>query len=207
MNILNAVDKTRMPGPDDASLRQGGGSPEWAPWIQRWTLLSLTLDAVQKVRWTEKDRELAAHSAYRFQPTVMLAVLTYCHLTGTDRPRKIPSRVAADEALQCLCSGWHPGWEEIRKFRLAHRGLLRRSVLATRRLAARYRLVRLGLRPAVSRSMPAPASRAGQAEPGARAGSGPGLGHRAPGESETADFHTPFVSSDPFSKRRISRYR
>ena len=168
--------KTRISYPPGLDAAPG----EAGAWFEKWTLLSLTLDAVQGVEWSESDYKLAANSGYTFRPVVMLAILTYCYASRVYRPREIELRVSQDDALRCLCAGRVPPGHELRDFRRSHRELLRRAVRATWRLARRYRILNTLVFPGkgrIGRPAPTPGRPEFNSEPGP-AMAGPARDHQ-----------------------------
>jgi hypothetical protein len=113
--------------------------------IEEWTLLSLTLDAVQAIELPESDFALTPSSGYAFRRLRLLTLVTYCYATGVYGSENIAARGTEDDILQLLCAGLPPTCQEIRDFRRSHRQLVERSLTETLRLARAFGLRHLSV--------------------------------------------------------------
>ena len=109
-------------------------------WIRRGTLLSLILDAAQRLEWPESELKLAASSGYAFRRLVMLTVVTYCYATGVYGSKDIALKISHDEILRFLCAGTFPTWQDIRDFTHHNHDLIKQSLIRTHLLAHEFRL-------------------------------------------------------------------
>src|SRR2546426_7895419 len=116
------------------STRDIGQSDFLTEWIKNGALVSLILDAVSTVDWTESDFELATGSGYAFRPLVMLTVVTYCCANGVCSSKDIALKTSQDAILRFLCEGTFPTWQDIREFRRHNRDLIKRTIIEARKL-------------------------------------------------------------------------
>jgi hypothetical protein len=117
-----------------------GSTSFLSEWINKGTLVSLILDAAQRLDWPERDLRLAARSGYAFRRPVLLSVVTYCYASGIYNSKDIALRVSRDEILGFLCAGTFPTWQDIRDFSRHNRDLIRQALLQAHKLAREYRL-------------------------------------------------------------------
>ena len=108
---------------------------DWKEPLERWSLVSLIVDAVQTIEWPESDLQLSAGTGFTFRPLLMLTVLTYCYATGVNRSTEIELATRQDEILRYFCQGSYPTRFEIQNFRSSHLELVRQSLAQVLRMA------------------------------------------------------------------------
>src|SRR5258708_32852967 len=111
-------------------IKQAVVTPDFlSEWIRSGTLLSLILDAGQRLEWPESELKLAAASGYAFRRLVMLTAVTYCYATGAYGSKDIASKCFQDAILRFLCARTFPPAQDIPDFTQDNPDLIQRRLI------------------------------------------------------------------------------
>ena len=121
-------------------------SPVLSEWIPEGDLAHFVADLV------EGSLDLSAiYAAYEsergfppYDPRLMVKLLIYGYATGVCSSRKLEAATYRDVAARMLCSGQHPDFRSIARFRARHLGALAELFVEALQLCAKAGLVSLG---------------------------------------------------------------
>lgn len=111
-----------MNGLTQSAARSGGGLPEdLSEWMDKTSLMSLTLDAVQEVSWSGVAGNFQYDSGQSFRPQMLLTLLVCGYAMGRYSSQEIEAAIEVDPALSYLCTGSPPDGRTLAKFRRTFR--------------------------------------------------------------------------------------
>jgi hypothetical protein len=98
-------------------------------WLSDWHLVTLALEATQKVDWSIFYPDSSALSRCDYRPQMMLSLLTYCYAAGLYESERIAREIFRDQALRYLCAETFPDAQTLRRFRRRHHGALKQCLV------------------------------------------------------------------------------
>jgi transposase len=121
-------------------------SPVISDWVPEGDLAHFVSDLVEQVLdlspiYASYGSE-AGHPPY--DPRLMMKLLVYGYANGVCSSRKLERATHRDVAVRMLCSGQHPDYRSIARFRARHLEALSELFVAALRLCAEAGLVKLG---------------------------------------------------------------
>jgi len=138
-----AESKTFRPYDPDQVLMM---SPVLNDWVPEGDLAHFVSDLVEDA--LDLEPIYASYESERgyppYDPRLMLKLLIYGYANGVCSSRKLEAASHRDVAIRMLCSGQHPDYRSIARFRARHLEALAELFVETLRLCAKAGLVALG---------------------------------------------------------------
>lgn len=97
-------------------------------WVDKTSLVSLVLDAVQDLPWPNATVTFDEADDRAYRPQMLMTLLTYSYATGLCDSQEIERNSGLDPTLRYLCAGDRPSWQTLARFRRANRSLLERAL-------------------------------------------------------------------------------
>jgi transposase len=113
-------------------------------WVPANHLVHFILDAVEQIPTTHFHVNHRGTGSEQYPPTMMLALLIYCYVTGRFGSRTIEAATSIDVAVRYLCANHHPDHASICEFRVANEVAFRAAFVTVLPLAQQLRLTKVG---------------------------------------------------------------
>lgn len=113
-------------------------------WVPADHLVHFILDAVEQIPTTNFHLNHRGTGSEQYPPTMMLALLIYCYVTGRFGSRTIEQATYIDVAVRYLCANHHPDHASICEFRTANEVAFRAAFVTVLQLAQQLRLSKVG---------------------------------------------------------------
>lgn len=122
-------------------------SPVLSEWVPEGDLAHFVADLVEGP--LDLSAIYASYESERgfppYDPRLMVKLLIYGYATGVCSSRKLEAATHRDVAVRMLCSGQHPDFRSIARFRARHLGALAELFVEALQLCAKAGLVSLGV--------------------------------------------------------------
>ena len=116
-------------------------------WLDKTSLVSLVLEAVQEQPWTGLTERFKEADGEEYRPQMLATLLTYCYATSLSESQQIEENMGVDSVIRYLCAGDRPGWQMLIRFRRACRPLLERALARVLERAWDLRMAQLAKLP------------------------------------------------------------
>jgi len=113
-------------------------------WVPADHIVHFILDAVEQIPTEHFGVNHRGTGSEQYPPTMMLALLIYCYVTGRFGSRAIEAATHSDVAVRYLCANHHPDHASICAFRTANRAAFDAAFVTVLQLAQHLKLTRLG---------------------------------------------------------------
>ena len=113
-------------------------------WVPADHLVHFILDAVEQIPTAHFHVNHRGSGSEQYPPTMMLALLIYCYVTGRFGSRTIEAATYIDVAVRYLCANHHPDHASICEFRVANEVAFRAAFVTVLQLAQQLRLTKVG---------------------------------------------------------------
>jgi transposase len=113
-------------------------------WVPADHLVHFILDAVEQIPAANFHINHRGTGSEQYPPTMMLALLIYCYVTGRFGSRTIEQATYIDVAVRYLCANHHPDHASICEFRTANEAAFRAAFVTVLQMAHQLRLTKVG---------------------------------------------------------------
>ena len=113
-------------------------------WVPEGHIVHFILEAVEQISPTHYHVNHRGTGSEQYPPTMMLALLIYCYVTGRFGSRTIEAATYSDVAVRYLCGNYHPDHDSICAFRVANQAAFRAAFVTVLQMAQQLRLTRVG---------------------------------------------------------------
>lgn len=113
-------------------------------WVPSEHIVHFILDAVEQIPTAHFHVNHRGTGSEQYPPTMMLALLIYCSVTGRFGSRTIEASTYCDVAVRYLCANSHPDHDSICSFRVANKVAFQAAFVTVLQLAHPLRLTRVG---------------------------------------------------------------
>lgn len=113
-------------------------------WVPADHIVHFILDAVEQIPTAHFSVNQRGTGSEQYPPTMMLALLIYCYVTGRFGSRTIEAATHSDVAVRYLCANHHPDHASICAFRTANKAAFDAAFVSVLQLAQHLKLTRLG---------------------------------------------------------------
>ncbi len=113
-------------------------------WVPADHIVHFILDAVEQIPTAHFSVNQRGTGSEQYPPTMMLALLIYCYVTGRFGSRTIEAATHSDVAVRYLCANHHPDHASICAFRTANKAAFDAAFVTVLQLAQHLKLTRLG---------------------------------------------------------------
>lgn len=113
-------------------------------WVRSEHIVHFILDAVEQIPTAHFHVNHRGTGSEQYPPTMMLALLIYCYVTGRFGSRTIEASTYCDVAVRYLCANSHPDHDSICSFRVANKVAFQAAFVTVLQLAHHLRLTRVG---------------------------------------------------------------
>ena len=113
-------------------------------WVPSDHIVHFILDAVEQIPTTHFQVNERGTGSEQYPPTMMLALLIYCYVTGRFGSRTIEAASYSDVAVRYLCANAHPDHDSICSFRAANKAAFQAAFVTVLQLAHQLRLTQVG---------------------------------------------------------------
>jgi transposase len=108
-------------------------------WVPADHIVHFILDAVEQIPTEHFSVNQRGTGSEQYPPTMMLALLIYCYVTGRFGSRAIEAATHSDVAVRYLCANHHPDHASICAFRTANKAAFDAAFVTVLQLAQRGR--------------------------------------------------------------------
>jgi transposase len=113
-------------------------------WVPADHIVHFILDAVEQMPTAHFGVNHRGTGSEQYPPTMMLALLIYCYVTGRFGSRTIEAATHSDVAVRYLCANHHPDHASICAFRTANKAAFDAAFVTVLQLAQHLKLTQLG---------------------------------------------------------------
>ena len=113
-------------------------------WVPADHIVHFILDAVEQIPTEHFGVNHRGTGSEQYPPTMMLALLIYCYVTGRFGSRAIEAATHSDVAVRYLCANYHPDHSSICEFRTANKAAFDAAFVSVLQLAQHLKLTKLG---------------------------------------------------------------
>ena len=113
-------------------------------WVPADHIVHFILDAVEQIPTAHFSVNQRGTGSEQYPPTMMLALLIYCYVTGRFGSRTIEAATHSDVAVRYLCANHHPDHASICAFRTANKAAFDAAFVTVLQLAQHLKLTKLG---------------------------------------------------------------
>ena len=113
-------------------------------WVPSDHIVHFILDAVEQIPTAHFHVNHRGTGSEQYPPTMMLALLIYCYVTGRFGSRTIEAATFSDVAVRYLCANFHPDHDSICSFRVANKVAFQAAFVTVLQLAQQLRLTQVG---------------------------------------------------------------
>ena len=113
-------------------------------WVPADHIVHFILDAVEQIPTAHFSVNHRGTGSEQYPPTMMLALLIYCYITGRFGSRTIEAATHSDVAVRYLCANHHPDHASICAFRTANKTAFDAAFVTVLQLAHHLKLTKLG---------------------------------------------------------------
>jgi len=113
-------------------------------WLPADHIVHFILDAVEQIPTTHFRVNHRGTGSEQYPPTMMLALLIYCYVTGRFGSRTIEAATHSDVAVRYLCANHHPDHTSVCAFRTANEAAFDAAFVSVLQLAQQLKLTKLG---------------------------------------------------------------
>jgi len=113
-------------------------------WIPADHLVHFILDAVEQIPTAHFHVNHRGSGSEQYPPSMMLALLIYCYVTGRFGSRTIEAATYSDVAVRYLCANYHPDHASLCEFRVANEAAFRAAFVTVLQMAHHLRLTKVG---------------------------------------------------------------
>jgi transposase len=113
-------------------------------WLPGDHLVHLILDAVEQIPTGHFRVNHRGTGSEQYPPTMMLALLIYCYVTGRFGSRTIEAATHSDVAVRFICANLHPDHDSICTFRRENKAAFEAAFVTVLQLAHQLRVTRVG---------------------------------------------------------------
>ena len=113
-------------------------------WVPADHIVHFILDAVEQIPTAHFSVNHRGTGSEQYPPTMMLALLIYCYVTGRFGSRTIEAATHSDVAVRYLCANHHPDHASICVFRTANKTAFDAAFVTVLQLAQHLKLTKLG---------------------------------------------------------------
>lgn len=113
-------------------------------WVPAEHIVHFVLDAVEQISTAHFSVNQRGTGSEQYPPTMMLALLIYCYITGRFGSRTIEAATHSDVAVRYLCANHHPDHASICAFRTANQTAFNAAFVTVLQLAQQLKLTKLG---------------------------------------------------------------
>ena len=113
-------------------------------WVPADHIVHFILDAVEQIPTAHFHVNHRGTGSEQYPPTMMLALLIYCYVTGRFGSRTIEAATYSDVAVRYLCANCHPDHASICEFRVANEVAFRAAFVTVLQMAHHLRLTKVG---------------------------------------------------------------
>lgn len=113
-------------------------------WVPADHIVHFILDAVEQIPTEHFGVNHRGTGSEQYPPTMMLALLIYCYVTGRFGSRAIEAATHSDVAVRYLCANHHPDHASICEFRTANKAAFDAAFVTVLQLAQHLKLTKLG---------------------------------------------------------------
>lgn len=113
-------------------------------WVPEDHIVHFILDAVEQIPTEQFRVNQRGTGSEQYPPTMMLALLIYCYVTGRFGSRAIEAATYSDVAVRYLCVNHHPDHASICVFRTANQAAFDAAFVSVLQLAQHLKLTKLG---------------------------------------------------------------
>ena len=113
-------------------------------WVPEGHIVHFILEAVEQIPTAHFGVNHRGTGSEQYPPTMMLALLIYCYVTGRFGSRAIEAATHSDVAVRYLCANHHPDHASICAFRTANKAAFDAAFVTVLQLAQHLKLTKLG---------------------------------------------------------------
>ena len=113
-------------------------------WVPAGHIVHFILDAVEQIPTEHFRINQRGTGSEQYPPTMMLALLIYCYVTGRFGSRAMEAATHSDVAVRYLCANHHPDHASICAFRTANKAGFDAAFVTVLQLAQHLKLTKLG---------------------------------------------------------------
>jgi transposase len=113
-------------------------------WVPDNHIVHFILDAVEQIPTAHFQVNDRGTGSEQYPPTLLLALLIYCHATGRFGSRTIEAATHRDVAVRYLCANLHPDHSSICELRGVNEAAFRAAFVSVLQLAQQLRLTKVG---------------------------------------------------------------
>lgn len=113
-------------------------------WVPADHIVHFILDAVEQIPTEHFSVNQRGTGSEQYPPTMMLALLIYCYVTGRFGSRAIEAATHSDVAVRYLCANHHPDHASICAFRTANKAAFDAAFVTVLQLAQHLKLTKVG---------------------------------------------------------------
>ncbi len=113
-------------------------------WVPEDHIVHFILDAVEQISTEHFRVNQRGTGSEQYPPTMMLALLIYCYVTGRFGSRAIEAATHSDVAVRYLCANHHPDHASICAFRTANKAAFDAAFVSVLQMAQHLKLTKLG---------------------------------------------------------------
>jgi len=113
-------------------------------WVPADHIVHFILDAVEQIPTAHFRINHRGTGSEQYPPTMMLALLIYCYVTGRFGSRTIEAATHSDLAVRYLCANHHPDHTSVCAFRTANQAAFDAAFVSVLELAQQLKLTKLG---------------------------------------------------------------
>jgi transposase len=113
-------------------------------WLPAGHIVHVILEAVEQIPTAHFQVNHRGSGSEQYPPTMMLALLIYCYITGRFGSRSIEAATYSDVAVRYLCANHHPDHDTICAFRTANKVAFEAAFVTVLQMAQQLKLTKLG---------------------------------------------------------------
>jgi len=113
-------------------------------WVPAGHIVHVILEAVEQIPAAHFQVNHRGSGSEQYPPTMMLALLIYCYVTGRFGSRTMEAASYSDVAVRYLCANHHPDHDSICAFRTANQQAFEAAFVTVLQMAKHLRLTKVG---------------------------------------------------------------
>ena len=113
-------------------------------WVPAGHIVHLIVEAVEQIPTAHFQVNHRGSGSEQYPPTMMLALLMYCYVTGRFGSRTIEAATHSDVAVRYLCANHHPDHASICAFRTGNKQAFEAAFVTVLQMAQQLKLTKLG---------------------------------------------------------------